>query len=114
VVVALAGCNGTADSITTTTAIGAAGTTPTTVATTTSTSAAAVDPTTLLAYALEKRLARDPSRFGHGAPEGVAAPESANNAAASAEYFSEGSLRARMVSPTAFESTETSAHTRSG
>lgn len=37
----------------------------------------------LLAYALEKRLARDPSRFGHGAPEGVAAPESANNAAAS-------------------------------
>jgi len=53
VVVALAGCNGTADSITTTTAIGAAGTTPTTVATTTSTSAAAVDPTTLLAGALE-------------------------------------------------------------
>jgi len=36
----------------------------------------------LLAYAMEKRLARDPSRFGHGAPEGVAAPESANNAAA--------------------------------
>jgi len=34
----------------------------------------------LLAYALEKRLARDPSRFGHGAPEGVAAPEAGNNA----------------------------------
>jgi putative tricarboxylic transport membrane protein len=34
-----------------------------------------------VAYALEKRLARDPSRFGKGAIEGVAAPESANNAA---------------------------------
>jgi len=36
----------------------------------------------LVSYAVEKRLARDPSRFGRGAPEGVAAPESANNAAA--------------------------------
>jgi hypothetical protein len=33
-------------------------------------------------YALEKKLARDPSRFGHGAIEGVAAPEASNNAAA--------------------------------
>jgi putative tricarboxylic transport membrane protein len=33
-------------------------------------------------YAMEKRLARDPSRFGKGAIEGVAGPESANNAAA--------------------------------
>jgi putative tricarboxylic transport membrane protein len=32
-------------------------------------------------YSLEKRLARDPSRFGQGAIEGVAGPESANNAA---------------------------------
>jgi len=32
-------------------------------------------------YTLEKRLARDPSRFGNGAIEGVAGPESANNAA---------------------------------
>jgi putative tricarboxylic transport membrane protein len=31
---------------------------------------------------VEKKLARDPSRFGRGASEGVAAPESANNAAA--------------------------------
>ncbi|MBL8705695.1 MAG: tripartite tricarboxylate transporter permease, partial [Rhodospirillales bacterium] len=31
-------------------------------------------------YALEKKLARDPSRFGRGAIEGVAGPESANNA----------------------------------
>jgi putative tricarboxylic transport membrane protein len=35
-----------------------------------------------LAYAAEKRIARDPERFGRGAVEGVAAPESANNAAA--------------------------------
>jgi putative tricarboxylic transport membrane protein len=33
-------------------------------------------------YVLEKKLSRDPSRFGHGAPEGVAGPEAANNAAA--------------------------------
>ena len=33
-------------------------------------------------YALEKRLAADPSRFGQGAIEGVAGPESANNAGA--------------------------------
>src|SRR5690348_15214132 len=31
------------------------------------------------AYTLEKKLAKDPSRFGKGAIEGVAAPESANN-----------------------------------
>lgn len=36
---------------------------------------------TVLSYATEKKLARDPSRFGHGAPEGVAGPEAANNAA---------------------------------
>lgn len=35
-----------------------------------------------LAYAMEKRLAKDRSRFGKGAIEGVAAPETANNAAA--------------------------------
>jgi putative tricarboxylic transport membrane protein len=34
----------------------------------------------LLAYTVEKRLARDPSRFGQGAPEGVIAPEASNNA----------------------------------
>ncbi len=33
-------------------------------------------------YTMEKRLSRDPSRFGKGAIEGVAGPESANNAAA--------------------------------
>ena len=34
-----------------------------------------------MAYAMEKRLARDPSRFGKGAIEGLMAPESSNNAA---------------------------------
>ena len=33
-------------------------------------------------YSLERFLAKDPSRFGEGAIEGVAGPESANNAAA--------------------------------
>jgi putative tricarboxylic transport membrane protein len=37
---------------------------------------------TFLSYAIERRLARDPTRFGHGAIEGVAGPEAANNAAA--------------------------------
>jgi putative tricarboxylic transport membrane protein len=34
-----------------------------------------------LAYLAEKRYAKHPERFGHGAIEGVAAPEAANNAA---------------------------------
>jgi len=34
-----------------------------------------------LSYRLEKRLSRTPERFGHGAIEGVAGPESANNSA---------------------------------
>jgi putative tricarboxylic transport membrane protein len=34
-----------------------------------------------LSYALEKKVSRHPEEFGHGAIEGVAAPESANNAA---------------------------------
>jgi putative tricarboxylic transport membrane protein len=38
-------------------------------------------------YVAEKRLARDPSRFGHGAIEGVAGPESANNAGAQASFI---------------------------
>ena len=37
---------------------------------------------TLLSYAIEKRLSRRPEEFGHGAIEGVAGPEAANNAAA--------------------------------
>jgi TctA family transporter len=38
-------------------------------------------------YAMEKQLARDPSRFGHGAIEGVAGPEAANNAAAITHFI---------------------------
>ncbi|MBI5968551.1 MAG: tripartite tricarboxylate transporter permease [Deltaproteobacteria bacterium] len=34
-----------------------------------------------VSYALERRLSRHPEKFGHGAIEGVAGPESANNAA---------------------------------
>jgi len=37
---------------------------------------------TFLSYALEKRLSKHPEEFGHGAIEGVAGPEAANNAAA--------------------------------
>ncbi|MBM3503717.1 MAG: tripartite tricarboxylate transporter permease [Alphaproteobacteria bacterium] len=39
------------------------------------------------AYALEKKVARDPSRFGRGAIEGVAAPEAANNAGAQTSFI---------------------------
>ena len=39
------------------------------------------------AYAMEKRMARDPSRFGHGAIEGVAGPEAANNAGAQTSFI---------------------------
>ena len=39
-----------------------------------------------LAYTVEKKVAKDPSRFGKGAIEGVAAPEAANNAAATAAF----------------------------
>ncbi|WP_126425387.1 tripartite tricarboxylate transporter permease [Brevibacillus marinus] len=35
-----------------------------------------------LSYMMEKKFSRDPAKFGKGAIEGVAAPESANNAAA--------------------------------
>ncbi|MBL8383047.1 MAG: tripartite tricarboxylate transporter permease [Burkholderiales bacterium] len=37
---------------------------------------------TFLSYAAEKKLSRHPEEFGHGAIEGVAGPEAANNAAA--------------------------------
>ena len=38
-------------------------------------------------YTLEKKLAKDPSRFGHGAIEGVAGPEAANNAGAQTSFI---------------------------
>jgi len=39
-----------------------------------------------VSYGVEKRLAKRPEEFGHGAVEGVAGPESANNAAASGAF----------------------------
>jgi putative tricarboxylic transport membrane protein len=38
-------------------------------------------------YMLEKKMAKDPSRFGKGAIEGVAGPESANNADAQCKFI---------------------------
>ena len=37
-------------------------------------------------YVLEKKISKTPERFGHGAIEGVAGPESANNAGAQASF----------------------------
>ena len=42
---------------------------------------------TFVGYAIEKRIARDPSRFGKGAIEGITSPESANNAAVQAAFI---------------------------
>src|SRR5204862_1692672 len=38
-------------------------------------------------YTVEKKFAKDPSRFGKGAIEGVAGPESANNAGAQTSFI---------------------------
>ena len=38
-------------------------------------------------YSAEKRLSKNPAEFGHGAIEGVAGPESANNAAAQTSFI---------------------------
>ncbi len=40
-----------------------------------------------VSYAIEKRIAKQPERFGRGAIEGVAGPESANNSAASGAFI---------------------------
>jgi len=40
-----------------------------------------------ISYAVEKRVAREPSRFGKGAIEGISAPEAANNAAAQTAFI---------------------------
>jgi putative tricarboxylic transport membrane protein len=39
------------------------------------------------AYTFEKKISKNPSKFGRGAIEGVAAPESANNAAAQTSFI---------------------------
>jgi putative tricarboxylic transport membrane protein len=40
-----------------------------------------------VAYAVEKRISKHPEQFGHGAIEGVAAPEAANNAASVSSFI---------------------------
>jgi putative tricarboxylic transport membrane protein len=45
-----------------------------------------------MAYAVEKRISKHPERFGQGAIEGVAAPEAANNAAASSSIPGNASI----------------------
>jgi putative tricarboxylic transport membrane protein len=42
---------------------------------------------TFAAYMIEKKIAKDPSRFGKGAIEGVASPEAANNADAQCKFI---------------------------
>ncbi len=42
---------------------------------------------TFIAYGVEKRVSKHPDEFGRGAIEGVAAPEAANNAAASTSFI---------------------------
>jgi putative tricarboxylic transport membrane protein len=41
---------------------------------------------TFASYAIEKKLSRHPEKFGHGAIEGVAGPETANNAGAQSSF----------------------------
>jgi putative tricarboxylic transport membrane protein len=43
--------------------------------------------TTFISYAMERKLSRHPEKFGQGAIEGVAGPESANNAASSGTFI---------------------------
>lgn len=40
-----------------------------------------------VSYAVERKVAKDPSRFGKGAIEGISAPEASNNAAAQAAFI---------------------------
>ena len=56
---------------------------------------------TFASYALEKRLSRHPEEFGHGAIEGVAGPESANNAAAGGALVPLLALGVPFAPPTA-------------
>jgi putative tricarboxylic transport membrane protein len=48
---------------------------------------AGVSVSSFVAYLVEKKVSRDPSRFGQGAIEGVAAPEAANNASAQTSFI---------------------------
>jgi TctA family transporter len=48
--------------------------------------------TTFIAYALERRWAKDPARFGRGALEGVAAPEAASHSKTQVDFIPTMSL----------------------
>ena len=48
--------------------------------------------TTFIAYALERKIARDPSRFGKGAIEGVAAPEASSHSKTQVDFIPTMSL----------------------
>ncbi|MGI4939422.1 MAG: tripartite tricarboxylate transporter permease [Janthinobacterium lividum] len=48
--------------------------------------------TTFIAYALEKKISRTPHRFGHGALEGVAAPEAASHSKTQVDFIPTMSL----------------------
>lgn len=52
-------------------------------------------------YALEKKVSKHPEEFGHGAIEGVAGPESSNNAASSAAFVPLLSLGLPFAPPSA-------------
>ena len=41
----------------------------------------------LISYAIERKISKHPEEFGHGAIEGVAGPEAANNSAASSSFI---------------------------
>ncbi|MGX9389724.1 tripartite tricarboxylate transporter permease [Nitrobacteraceae bacterium UC4446_H13] len=43
--------------------------------------------TTFIAYALERKIARNPERFGHGAIEGVASPEASSHAKTQVDFI---------------------------
>src|SRR5271165_172214 len=48
--------------------------------------------TTFIAYALERKIAKDPSRFGKGAIEGVASPEAASHSKTQVDFIPTMSL----------------------
>ncbi len=48
--------------------------------------------TTFIAYAVERKIAKDPSRFGHGAIEGVASPEASSHSKTQVDFIPTMSL----------------------
>lgn len=42
---------------------------------------------TFISYGLEKRISKNPEKFGHGAVEGIAAPEASNNASVQSAFI---------------------------